>query len=425
MELDQYSPELDEVYEDDEIGKPRLWLGLSVGVFVGIVLGVLSAHSIENAFFWIKLGIIVAFISWSLVCLGSLIFRIVNRNLFRMRFAPRLLRVIGLVLLVSGLSYLLGLIFNFKGAGVILTLLPIVFLISVFWTKPQGQAYSLTSILIFGSGIFLISFKLFTIPAILKPLIPLNQPVSESADSDVKLLAFNLRRSGVLPKNGIKDPRKLAKIINDEDVEIVLFQGIPNKKFLDNLLSEIGDDWTNAVSSDDKNKTAIISKFGKGTEVFKSKKADLSMASFEKNGNSIRFVSCEAPSGRKSLERRNLVDWLLKEYRKDGQLIIAAGNFKFNPQVRWTFLSPMITDSISYDRASWKALSLLGEIFGYSPSSNQPIRRLNLKQEWLIISPGMELVSSSLPEISYEDGAATVVALRVENEEKDLVSDNP
>ena len=424
MELDQYSPELDEVYEDDEIGKPRLWLGLSVGVFVGIVLGVPSAHSIENAFFWIKLGIIFAFISWSLVFLASLIFRIVNRNLFRMRFAPRLLRVIGLVLLVSGLSYLLGLIFNFKGAGVILTLLPIVFLISVFWTKPQGQAYSLTSILIFGSGIFLISFKLFTIPAIIKPLLP-DQPVSESQDSDIKLLAFNFRRSGVIPKNGIKEPRKLAKIINDEDVEVVLFQGIPDKKFLDDLLSEIGDDWTSAVSSDDKNKTAIISKFGKGTEVFKSKKADLSMASFEKNGNSIRFVSCEAPSGRKSLERRNLVDWLLKEYRKDGQLIIAAGNFKFNPQVRWTFLSPIITDSISYDRASWKALSLLGEIFGYSPSSNQPIRRLNLKQEWLIISPGMELVSSSLPEISYEDGAATVVALRIVNEEKDLVSDNP
>ena len=51
MELDQYSPELDEVYEDDGIDKPRLWLGLSVGVFVGIVLGALSAHSIENAFF--------------------------------------------------------------------------------------------------------------------------------------------------------------------------------------------------------------------------------------------------------------------------------------------------------------------------------------------------------------------------------------
>ena len=424
MELDQYSPELDEVYEDDEIGKPRLWLGLSVGVFVGIVLGVLSAHSIENAFFWIKLGIIVAFISWSLVCLGSLIFRIVNRNLFRMRLWPRLLRVIGLVLLVSGLSYLLGLIFNFKGAGVILTLLPIVFFISVFWTKPQGQAYSLTSILIFGSGIFLISFKLFTIPAIIKPLLP-DQPVYESQDSDIKLLAFNLRRSGVIPKNGIKEPRKLAKIINDEDVEVVLFQGVPDKKFLDDLLSQIGDDWTSAVSSDDKNRTAIISKFGKGTQVFKSKEADLSMASFEKNGNLIRFVSCEAPSGRKSLERRNLVDWLLKEYRKDGQLIIAAGNFKFNPQVRWTFLSPIITDSISYDRASWKALSLLGEIFGYSPSSNQPIRRLNLKQEWLTISPGMELVSSSLPEISYEDGAATVVALRVVNKEKDLVSDNP
>ena len=424
MELDQYSQELDEVYEDDEIDKPRLWLGLSVGVFVGIVLGVLSAHSIENAFFWIKLGIIVAFISWSLVFLASLIFRIVNRNLFKIRFAPRLLRVIGLVLLVSGISYLLGLIFNFGGVGVILTLLPTIFLISVFWTKPHGQSYSLTAILIFGTGIFLISFKLFTIPAIIKPLLP-DQPVSESQDSDIKLLAFNLRRSGVIPQRGIKDPRKLAKIINDEDVEVVLFQGIPDKKFLDDLLSEIGDDWTSAVSSDDKNKTAIISKFGKGTEVFKSKEADLSMASFEKNGNLIRFVSCEAPSGRKSLERRNLVDWLLKEYRKDGQLIIAAGNFKFNPQVRWTFLSPIITDSISYDRASWKALSLLGEIFGYSPSSNQPIRKLNLKQEWMILSPGMNLVSSSLPEMSYKDGAATVIALRIGNKEKDLVSDNP
>ena len=424
MELDQYSPELDEVYEDDEIDKPRLWLGLSVGVFVGIVLGVLSAHSIENAFFWIKLGIIVAFISWSLVCLGSLIFRIVNRNLFKMRVAPRLLRVIGLVLLVSGLSYLLGLIFNFRGVGVILTLLPTIFLISVFWTKPHGQSYSLTAILIFGTGIFLISFKLFTIPAIIKPLLP-DQPVSESQDSDIKLLAFNLRRSGVISQKGIKEPRKLAKIINDEDVEVVLFQGIPDKKFLDDLLSEIGDDWTSAVSSDDKNKTAIISKFGKGTEVFKSKEADLSMASFEKNGNLIRFVSCEAPSGRKSLERRNLVDWLLKEYRKDGQLIIAAGNFKFNPQVRWTFLSPIITDSISYDRASWKALSLLGEIFGYSPYSNQPIRKLNLKQEWMILSPGMNLVSSSLPEMSYKDGAAAVIALRIGNKEKDLVSDNP
>ena len=424
MELDQYSPELDEVYEDDEIDKPRLWLGLSVGVFVGIVLGVLSAHSIENAFFWIKLGIIVAFISWSLVCLGSLIFRIVNRNLFKMRVAPRLLRVIGLVLLVSGLSYLLGLIFNFRGVGVILTLLPTIILISVFWTKPHGQSYSLTAILIFGTGIFLISFKLFTIPAIIKPLIP-DQPVSEPQDSDIELLAFNLRRSGVISQKGIKEPRKLAKIINDEDVEVVLFQGIPDKKFLDDLLSEIGDDWTSAVSSDDKNKTAIISKFGKGTEVFKSKEADLSMASFEKNGNLIRFVSCEAPSGRKSLERRNLVDWLLKEYRKDGQLIIAAGNFKFNPQVRWTFLSPIITDSISYDRASWKALSLLGEIFGYSPSSNQPIRKLNLKQEWMILSPGMNLVSSSLPEMSYKDGAAAVIALRIGNKEKDLVSDNP
>ena len=77
------------------------------------------------------------------------------------------------------------------------------------------------------------------------------------------------------------------------------------------------------------------------------------------------------------------------------------------------------------DRASWKALSLLGEIFGYSPYSNQPIRKFNLKQEWMILSPGINLVSSSLPEMSYKDGAAAVIALRIGNKEKDLVSDNP
>ena len=65
----------------------------------------------------------------------------------------------------------------------------------------------------------MISFKLFTIPAIIKPILP-DQPVSESQDSDIKLLAFNLRRSGVIPQKGIKDPRKLAKIINDEEVNL-------------------------------------------------------------------------------------------------------------------------------------------------------------------------------------------------------------
>lgn len=424
MELDQYSGDLEVDFEDEIKVQARPWLGLAVGIFVGIVLGGLSADSLANSFYWIKLGSIFSLISWGLVCLAHLIFRIVNKRIFKIEIVPRFFKVVGLLLLVCGMGYLLGPLFNFQGTGVILTLLPSIFFISVFWTKPERQSFGLASVAIFGTGIFLLSFKLFTIPAVLKA-IPPNEPALKVQSSDTRLLAFNLRRWGIFSQRGIEDTSKLAKIINDEKVEFALFQGIPNKNFLDQLLSNLGDNWTSAVFSEDKNQTAIISKIGKVSEAFRSEVADISMVAFEKDGNLVRYVSCNSPSGRKSQERRELVDWLLKQYRKENELIVVAGNFNFNPHDRWSFLSPMITDSISYDRASWKALSLLGDIFGYSPNSDQPIRRLNMKQEWVIVSPGIELVSKTLPNISISDGSATVMTLRIMNSKNDLNGNSP
>ena len=140
---------------------------------------------------------------------------------------------------------------------------------------------------------------MFTIPAVLKA-IPPNEPALKVQSSDTRLLAFNLRRWGIFSQRGIEDTRKLAKIINDEKVEFALFQGIPNKNFLDQLLSNLGDNWSSAVFSEDKNQTAIISKIGKGSEAFRSEVADISMVAFEKDGNLVRYVSCNSPSGRKS-----------------------------------------------------------------------------------------------------------------------------
>ena len=87
------------------------------------------------------------------------------------------------------------------------------------------------------------------------------------------------------------------------------------------MLSNLGDNWTSAVFSEDKNQTAIISKIGKGSEAFRVEVADISMVAFEKDGNLVRYVSCNSPSGRKSQERRELVDWLLKQYRKENELL--------------------------------------------------------------------------------------------------------
>ncbi|MEC7856879.1 MAG: hypothetical protein VYA96_03935, partial [Verrucomicrobiota bacterium] len=60
-----------------------------------------------------------------------------------------------------------------------------------------------------------------------------------------------------------------------------------------------------------------------------------------------------------------------------------------------------------------------------SPNSDQPIRRLNMKQEWVIVSPGIELVSKTLPNISISDGSATVMTLRIMNSKNDLNGNSP
>ena len=48
-----------------------------------------------------------------------------------------------------------------------------------------------------------------------------------------------------------------------------------------------------------------------------------------------------------------------------------------------------------------------------------------MKQEWVIVSPGIELVSKTLPSISISDGSATVMTLRIINSENDLNGNSP
>ena len=66
-----------------------------------------------------------------------------------------------------------------------------------------------------------------------------------------------------------------------------------------------------------------------------------------------------------------------------------------------------------YDRASWKALSLLGEVKGYSPVAIQPMRELNLCHEWMVTSPDIDIVSSKMADISISEGRAAVLTIRL------------
>ena len=71
MDSDQYSADLDEEYNIALDGRPRRWLGLFAGLYVGFVLGIVSSYSVLQVGYWIKLGVVSSVVSWGLVFLGS------------------------------------------------------------------------------------------------------------------------------------------------------------------------------------------------------------------------------------------------------------------------------------------------------------------------------------------------------------------
>jgi hypothetical protein len=128
----------------------------------------------------------------------------------------------------------------------------------------------------------------------------------------------------------------------------------------------------------------------------------------------IRFVSCEPVPGKSSRSRREMVDWLLSECRKSGESVVVAGNFYFNPNDRWNLISPMLTDSISIDRASWRSLGLLGNVISYRASDpfGDFSWKLHKNREWIVVDPSIGIVETSLPGISVDEGNALVLSLK-------------
>ena len=124
----------------------------------------------------------------------------------------------------------------------------------------------------------------------------------------------------------------MAEIIINENVEIVLLQGLNSTNDLSDTISDLGKSWNAYIIPVNGNSTAILSKVEGKQEVFNAKNQNSTMMSFSIDEKLVRFVSCEAPSGRKSQQRRGAVDWILKEYRKEDQPVLVAGNFNFNPK---------------------------------------------------------------------------------------------
>ena len=422
MESDQYFGDLDEEIRYSMEAGPRRWLGLFAGLIVGIILGILSSNTFVEFTFWIILGCSTACVSWVIVLLASLIGgSLCNRLGLHARTLPRIFRFLGILIASAGFTCLLGVLFKSRGLGIGLTLAPTIFFICVYWTKPREQSFGLMSILLAGALLFISSFKIFTVPALTKPPAQLDRNDAVQGREDIiRVLTLNLRGSGILKENGIKDPTRLAQIVGPLDLDVVLLQGLKSNEYLSSVISELGEDWSTNKVPDKDNSTAIISKFDGQLESLTGPSYEVTLFGILKENKVIRFVSCEAMPGRSSMNRREMVDWLLSERREAGESTVVTGNFYFNPNDRWNLISPILTDSISIDRASWRALSLLGNVISYRHSDPLGVFswKLHKNREWIIVDPSIEIVDTSLPGISLGEGNALVFSIKPGTAEK-------
>ena len=173
-------------------------------------------------------GSCTACVSWLTVFLFSVLgSSLCNRLGLRARELPRIFRFLGLVIAGFGLTCLLGLLFRSKGLGIAIALAPTIFFVCVYWTKPREQRFGLMSILLVGALCFVSSFRLFTVPALKKPPFPMERNDEGHERGDIiRVLTLNLRGSGFFEKGGIKDPKRLAQVVGNLDLDVVLLQGL-------------------------------------------------------------------------------------------------------------------------------------------------------------------------------------------------------
>jgi len=271
------------------------------------------------------------------------------------------------------------------------------------------------SILLVGAMFFITSLKLFTVSPLQKPPLSLKKDDGRHDRGDlIRVLTLNLRGSGIFKKEGIKDPLRLAQVMRPLDIDVVLLQGLKSKEFLSALVSELGKEWSVNTVPEEDGSTAILSKLEGQLESLEMPNYGITIFGILRGNEVIRFVSCEPVPGKSSRSRREMVDWLLSECRKLGESVVVAGNFYFNPNDRWNLISPMLTDSISIDRASWRSLGLLGNVISYRASDpfGDFSWKLHKNREWIVVDPSIGIVETSLPGISVDEGNALVLSLK-------------
>jgi endonuclease/exonuclease/phosphatase family metal-dependent hydrolase len=83
-----------------------------------------------------------------------------------------------------------------------------------------------------------------------------------------------------------------------------------------------------------------------------------------------------------------MVEWVLHELRDSKNKTVVTGDFNIDTSRGWTFLSPLLSDSLSFDRATWRALSILGRDPGLGLQATSSMGR---RSDWVVVDSKMPI----------------------------------
>jgi endonuclease/exonuclease/phosphatase family metal-dependent hydrolase len=216
-------------------------------------------------------------------------------------------------------------------------------------------------------------------------------PLAGIQDDDVWVMSWNVGGGGpFFPGSDDDDIERIAEIVIQHGVHVLCLQEVSSKKFLSKLQAVLGRDWKGGGSESNGKATAVLSRVGGETE---SPLKDMNhggptVLRIRSHKGMLQFVSCHASPGRNSGQRRKMVEWVLHELRDSKNKTVVTGDFNIDTSRGWTFLSPLLSDSLSFDRATWRALSILGRDPGLGLQATSSMGR---RSDWGVVDSKMPI----------------------------------
>jgi len=370
----------------------RVALGFCAGVFVATILGIFSARGRDELGSWWALAMcfnMIALVFVALAWQGAayLFSRVISRDGWIIPGILFLCTWVASLLLVGLAAALL----DFSSFGAVLTFAPFVSAVAFFWCV--GRNAGLKSCLFAGVLLLIICTRLLTLPAAVEVA---DYPFAVSQQDDIRVMSWNL--GGGAPffsGSEEEDIGQIADVAKRHGVHILCLQEVSSGQFLNMLTARLGDEWKGGRSPGGAKSTAILSRIGG--------EVNAPLSTMEYGGPTVlrinshkgllQFVSCHGSPGRNSGQRRVMVEWILHELRDMKKKTVITGDFNIDTSRGWTLLAPLVSDSIAFDLATWRALGLMGEDPG---SRGMATSSLGRRSSWMVVDPKMPITGYSV-----------------------------